>query len=194
MTGRTRPVAEPGAGNSVRLGGRLRSARQARSLTLEKVAAATGLTKGFLSRLERDEVSPSVASLVAVCEVLGIRIGELFETPQTQLVRASEGRRINFGGRNVREFLLTPGTQSHLQVIHSTMEPGGTGGDELYTLNCDVEFVYVVRGQLTVFLTAESVRLRAGDAFTFPGREPHTWANARDDEECEVLWALAPAP
>ncbi|MDQ1620833.1 MAG: hypothetical protein QOE19_3402 [Actinomycetota bacterium] len=194
MAGRSRPVVTPAKTDRVRIGGRLRAARQARGLTLEKVAEATGLNKGFISRLERDEVSPSVASLLAVCEVLGIRIGELFETPQTQVVRAAEGRRINFGGRKVQEFLLTPGTQSQLQVIHSTIEPGGNGGKELYTLDCEVEFVYVVRGELHVTVSSEAVLLAAGDAFTFPGKEPHTWANASNDQECEVLWALAPAP
>ena len=194
MAGRARPVAEPSATTGVRIGGRLRAARQARGLTLEKVAAATSLTKGFISRLERDEVSPSVASLVSVCEVLGIRIGELFETPQTQVVRAADGRRINFGGSKVKEFLLTPGTQSQLQVIHSTIEPGGSGGEGLYTLDCEIEFVYVVRGGLVVTLSGKSVSLTTGDAFTFPGTEPHTWANDSGVEECEVLWALAPAP
>jgi transcriptional regulator with XRE-family HTH domain len=194
MAGRARQVTKSPATSRVRIGGRLRAARQARGLTLEKVAEATGLTKGFISRLERDEVSPSVASLVAVCEVLGIRVGELFEQPETQVVRAAEGRRINFGGRRVQEFLLTPGTQSQLQVIHSTIEPGGTGGKELYSLDCEIEFVFVVRGELQVKLSDESVLLTAGDAFTFPGREPHTWANGRKDEQCEVLWVLAPAP
>ncbi len=194
MPGRVRRVAEPATTTGVAIGGRLRAARQARSLTLESVATATGLTKGFLSRLERDEVSPSVASLVGVCEVVGIRVGELFEPPSTSLVRAAEGRRINFGGRNVEEFLLTPGTQSGLQVIHSSIEIGGTGGDELYTLDTEVEFVYVVRGELVVSLTDQTVHLTTGDAFTFPGREPHSWANPSDTEATEVLWVLAPAP
>lgn len=194
MPGRSRRVAQPTPAGDVRIGGRLRAARQARGLTLEKVAEATGLTKGFISRLERDEVSPSVASLVAVCAVLAVRVGELFETPATSVVRASEGRRINFGGRNVQEYLLTPGTQTQVQAIHSTIAARGGGGEELYSLDCDVEFVYVVRGELVVTLTAESVHLYAGDAFTFPGREPHTWRNARSDADCEVLWVLVPAP
>ncbi len=193
MAGRRRPVAQAAA-TSAAIGGRLRSARQARSLTLQQVADATGLNKGFISRLERDEVSVSVASLVSICDVLGIRVGKLFEAPPTSLVRADQGRPINFGGSKVREYLLTPGTQTHLQVIHSTLEPGGSGGDQLYTLDCDVEFVYVVRGRLQVVLSGESVLLSAGDAFTFPGREPHTWSNAQAAEECEVLWVLAPAP
>lgn len=194
MAARARRVAQTSKKSSVVLGGRLRASRQSRALTLDQVADATGLTKSFLSRLERDEVSPSVASLVTVCEVLGISVGELFEPPQTALVRASEGRRINFGGRNVHEYLLTPGTQKDLQVLHSRIEPGGGGGGELYTLHCKVEFVYVITGHLKMTLIGETLELDPGDAFTFPGREPHTWANGRRDEPCEVLWVLTPAP
>ncbi|GIE28106.1 transcription regulator [Actinoplanes italicus] len=193
MAGQVRRVAQPPASGAA-IGGRLRAARQARGLTLQQVADATTLNKGFISRLERDEVSPSVASLVAICEVLGIRVGELFEPPATSLVRAGEGRPINFGGTRVSELLLTPGTQNHLQVIHSTVEPGGGGGDELYTLDCEVEFVYVIRGRLELRLSDETVQLGAGDAFTFPGREPHTWSNTAEADECEVVWVLAPAP
>ncbi|MEU4164311.1 cupin domain-containing protein [Actinoplanes sp. NPDC026670] len=192
MAGQVRRVAQPPASGAA-IGGRLRAARQTRGLTLQQVADATTLNKGFISRLERDEVSPSVASLVSICEVLGIRVGELFEPPATSLVRAGEGRPINFGGNDVRELLLTPGTQSQLQVIHSTVEPGGSGGDELYTLDCEVEFVYVISGSLEIRLSEETVLLNTGDAFTFPGREPHTWMNATSGA-AEVVWVLAPAP
>src|SRR4051794_32037269 len=83
------------------IGARLRTARQAAGLTLAAVAEQAGLTKGFLSRLERDEVSPSVASLVTVCGILGIGVGSLFEAPQTSLVRAGEAPPINFGGQGL---------------------------------------------------------------------------------------------
>ena len=177
-----------------RIGARLRAARQARGMTLDHVAAACELTKGFISRLERDEVSPSVASLVAVAGVLGIGMGELFDPPSTQLVRAGTGPPIAFGGQHVHESLLTPGTQRELQVIHSRLEPGGTGGVDLYTLRSAVEFVYVLAGSLTVQLASETHLLEVGDALTFPGRTPHTWANGSATDAAEVLWALSPAP
>lgn len=194
MSGRTRRVAKPTGTTDVRIGARLRAARLASGLTIEKVADAARLTKGYVSRLERDQVSPSVASLVALCEAVGMRVGELFEPPQTAVVRAGEAKRINFGGRKVREFLLTPGTQQHLEVIHSIIEPGGTGGSELYSLDCEIEFAYVVAGMLELVFTEEVIVLDTGDAITFPGREPHTWRNASKSDTCEVLWVLAPAP
>jgi len=161
---------------------------------LEQVAATVGLTKGFLSRLERDEVSPSVASLVAVCHVVGIRVGDLFEAPATSVVRAGAGQRLHFGGTGVVEHLLTPSTQQAVQVLHSTLAPGGSGGAQRYVLETDVEFVYVLRGRFRVELSEETVELGPGDAVTFPGREPHTWSNASASEPAEVLWLLAPAP
>ncbi|MGB3337961.1 MAG: helix-turn-helix transcriptional regulator, partial [Devosia sp.] len=71
MSTRTPPAAPDRARPTVLIGTKLRTARKTRGLTLDQVAQAAGLTKGFVSRLERDDVSPSVASLVTVCEVLG---------------------------------------------------------------------------------------------------------------------------
>ncbi len=176
------------------IGARLRTARQSAGLTLAAVAGQAGLTKGFLSRLERDEVSPSVASLVTVCAVLGIGVGALFEAPATSLVRAGEAPPINFGGRGLQEFLLTAGSQRELQVIRSLVAPGGGGGPELYSLACEVEFVYLVAGELRLVLPGETVDLAAGDAFTMPGATPHTWLNPSSTSSAEVLWALTPAP
>lgn len=179
--------------SDVRIGARLRAARLARGLTLEAVGAAAGISQGFVSKLERDQVSPSVASLVAICEAVGLKVGELFEPPPSQIVRAGEGAPINFGGEGAEEFLLTPGTQTDVEVIRSIIDPGGTAGDDLYSLDCDVEFVYVLRGRLTIILGDDEHELGAGDSMTFRGRDPHTWHNASDEEGCEVLWVLAPA-
>jgi transcriptional regulator with XRE-family HTH domain len=71
----------------VAIGSRIRAARQSQRLTIEQVADATGLTKGFLSRVERDLTSPSVASLVTLCQVLSISIGDLFAAPETHLTK-----------------------------------------------------------------------------------------------------------
>jgi transcriptional regulator with XRE-family HTH domain len=178
----------------IRIGVRLRAARRSQKLTIEAVAEATGLTKGFISRLERDEASPSVASLVAVCDAIGLRVGALFDPPDTAVVRAGEGRPISFGAEGAAERVLTPGTQQQLEVIHTRLDGGGHGGIELYSLDCETEFVYVVAGDLDVVLGDETVTLGAGDAMTFPGRTPHTWRNHSDTRSCEVVWVLSPAP
>ncbi len=178
----------------VRIGARLRAARLAQRMTIEAVADASGLTKGFISRLERDAASPSVASLVAVCEVVGLRVGDLFDPPTTAVVRAGEGRPISFGATDAVERLLTAGTQQQLEVIHTVMDGGGHGGSELYSLDCKAEFVFVLTGTLELVLEDEILTLSAGDALTLPGRILHTWRNGSATASCEVLWVLSPAP
>ena len=178
----------------VPIGARLRAARLGKGLTLEAVATSAGITQGFVSRLERDQVSPSVATLVAICEAVGLRVGELFEAPPTQIVRAGHGSPINFGGRGATESLLTPGNQSQVEVIRSVIDPGGSAGLDLYVLETEIEFAYVLRGTLIIVIGEETFSLETGDAMTFRGRDPHTWRNASAAEECEVLWMLAPAP
>src|SRR4051794_13610166 len=193
MSRRTLPAVTDRGRPAVQIGTRLRTARKLQGLTLEQVAHSAGLTKGFVSRLERDDVSPSVASLVSVCDVLGLRVGDLFDPPRTAVIRRGEGRLINFGGEGAVERLVTPGTQSAVEVIHSVIEPGGNGGEQLYALACDAECAYVLSGTVEVVFEDHRERLSTGDAMTFPGSAPHTWRNPTS-RPCEVLWILAPAP
>ena len=194
MAGSIRRTAKQVSDQVIPIGGRLRATRLARGLTLGQVAAAAGLTEGFVSKLERDHVSPSVASLVAVCEALGLRVGELFEPPTSAIVRAGEGAMINFGGINALEYLLSPGSQTHVEVLHSIVSPQGSGGEELYALDTEIEFVYVLKGCFDIVLGPTTHNLNVGDAMTFRGREPHTWRNPSTSEPAEVLWVLSPAP
>src|SRR5262249_47807359 len=93
---------------SALVGGRLKAARLARRLTLSEVASASGLTKGFLSKLERDKANASVASLIRLCEVLGVPVSSLFQAATGELVRRASYPRINFGGEQLVEYILTP--------------------------------------------------------------------------------------
>ncbi|HEV7184388.1 MAG: helix-turn-helix domain-containing protein [Actinomycetales bacterium] len=187
-----RPVHPTPSALPVRVGARLRASRQAQGLTIEQVALATQLTKGFVSRVERDQTSPSVATLVTLCQVLSLPVGSLFEEAETEIVHLEEAPHINFGGHGATERLTTPRSQSRVQVLRSHLEAGADGGNEFYTINCDVEVLHVIEGQVTVHFTGRSEQLRAGDTLTFSGREPHNWSN-RTNAPAEVIWVIVPA-
>lgn len=175
------------------IGARLRATRLRQGLTIEKVADAAQVTKGFISRLERDEVSPSVTKLVTICDVLSLPIGTLFEAAQTDFVSKSDAPPIRLSGDGVDEHLLTPRGQGRLQMIRSRVQPDGTGGDELYTLNCEVEVCHVLKGRVDIVFSKETFRLTAGDTITFAGREPHTWINPDSARMAELIWVVAPS-
>lgn len=176
----------------VLLGARLRASRRAQGLTIEQVADATRLTKGFISRVERDETSPSVTTLYTLCQVLSLPIGSLFESADTEVVALDDAPLINMGGHGAIERMVTPRSQSRVQVLRSTLQPGADGGAELYTINCDVEVVHVVTGQMAIDFSDKTVSLNEGDTLTFAGREPHTWRNP-GSVATEVMWTLVPA-
>ena len=177
-----------------RIGGRLKAARQARRLTLTDVAEASGLTKGFLSKLERDQASASVAALVRVCAALEISPGSLFEAaPGGEAVRAGSYPPIAFGGQGLTEFLLTPSGERRLQAILSEIAPGGGSGEEAYALPAEVEFVFVLEGDLEVTVAGAATTLGPGDAFTFSPGTQHGFRSLRTHGVTRVLWVFAPA-
>jgi transcriptional regulator with XRE-family HTH domain len=180
-------------GDGARIGAQLHAARLARRKTLSEVAEASGLTKGFVSKLERDQASASVASLLRLCEALGISVGALFHASPGEVIRHNAYQPINFGGIGVAEYLLTPHGERRVQAILSEISPGGGSGDELYSLPADVEFVFVLEGQLQIQLRDQDILLEPGDALTFPPRTKHTFRSVRPDGPTRVLWVFSPA-
>jgi transcriptional regulator with XRE-family HTH domain len=174
------------------IGAKLRGTRLGQGLTIAQVAEATGLTKGFISRIERDETSPSVVTLLTICQVLSLPVGSLFEPPEHEVIPLEDAPFINMGGIRAVERLLTPRNESRVQLLRSVLEPGASGGDEFYTINCDIEVVHVLAGELILRFPRGDVALKTGDSVTLPGREPHTWSNA-SDSVTELIWTIVPA-
>jgi len=175
-----------------RIGERLRAARLAARKSMAEVAEEAGLTKGFLSKLERDLANVSVASLMRLCEALGIPVGSLFEPPKGEVVRAADRPPINFGGTGgIREYLLTPTGERRMQAILSDIDSGGGSGDEAYSLPAEVEFVFVLNGKVEIVLEAELIALGPGDAFTFPAGAAHSFCAVGGP--ARVLWVVHPA-
>lgn len=176
------------------LGSRLRILRETRALSLAELARSSGLTKGYLSKVEREIATPSTATLLVLCEALGISLGELFEsTPHHDVIRASERVAISLGGEGILESLISPSGERRLQVLHSIIQPGGGSGPDLYSLPSEVEFAFVLSGSIS--LTVEGVvhRLRKGDSITFSSQVPHSFRNDHPSREATVLWVFSPA-
>jgi transcriptional regulator with XRE-family HTH domain len=182
-----------GEGDSPRIGAQLRAARLASRRSMAQVAEQSGLTKGFLSKLERDLTNVSVASLIRLCDTLGISVGSLFQAAKGEVVRKGEYPPINFGGTGIREYLLTPAGEKRVQALLSEIEPGGGSGDEPYSLPTDVEFAFVLAGRLQIVVAGERITLDAGDAFTFQSRAEHTFGVPRSAGPAKVLWVFSPA-
>lgn len=180
------------SGEPLRVGAKLRATRLAQGLTIDQLASAAGVTKGFLSRAERDKASLSVATLVTICQLLSLPVGALFDTPSNDVIPLASAPLINMGGLGVVERLLSPRSESRIQILRSSLEPESTGGAQLYTVNCEVESVHILSGSLTIRFAASSHDLVEGDTLTFSGKEPHSWSN-HSTLPAEIIWTIVPA-
>ncbi len=86
---------------------------------------------------------------------------------------------------------VTAADGDRLQVILSTIEPGGGTGDEAYTHDSDEEVVLVLEGELDLWVADEHYHLDAGDAITYSSRLPHRNEN-RGSIAARVVFSLTP--
>jgi transcriptional regulator with XRE-family HTH domain len=176
---------------AVRIGARLRHAREAGRLSLADVEVRTGLSKGFLSKVERDASSPSVANLVSICDAIGLPMADLFAVPRTTLIRQADRPSMDLPKASaVRDTLITPETERHVTVLETVVtNGGGSGGEALYAMPSECEVCFVLEGEVEVVVEEETFALGPGDALTFGAAVPHTWRAAG---AARILWILAP--
>src|SRR5712671_311214 len=180
--------------NEPDLGLTIRRLRESRQLSLKEVAARSGLTQSFLSQVERNLTSPSVASLRRVAQAFGVPLTELFQgpvIPENRVVRRAERRQLIHPSRQWRDYLLTPSLTGKLQVILSVIEPGGGSGEEPYAHDSDEECVVILRGRLEFWVGPDRYLLEEGDSIVFESRIPHRNRNP-GPEQAEVLWITTP--
>ncbi|MGC2370472.1 MAG: cupin domain-containing protein [Candidatus Sulfotelmatobacter sp.] len=184
--GRARPVAD---GNAGAIGSHLRQLRAKQKLSLAQVARAVGISVGFLSALERSQMSGSVGTLRKLARFYKTNILDFFDATgaSTRQVRPAQ-RKVLEAGPGVRMELLAWGNtvmEPHLFQV----APNAGSGDS-YTHEGE-EFLYILRGQLTITLEKEEYLLKTGDSFYFESATPHHWRNPGLTETL-LLWVNTP--
>ncbi len=184
--GTIKPAAYSG---TAAVGPRLRRLRIQRGLSLAEVASAAGISIGFLSALERSQMSVSVGTLRRLARFYRTNILDFFDATEmnARLVRPPQ-RKVLDAGPGVRMELLAWG--------NTVMEPHlfriapGAGSGESYAHEGE-EFLFVLRGELQIALDGEEYHLQRGDSFYFESAMPHHWKNP-GRAETWLLWVNTP--
>ncbi len=182
-------VNSTNSNGTMKLGPMLRRLRTERGLSLSEVAAQADISVGFLSAIERSQMSGSVATLRKLAHFYKINILDLFQPSESNsyLVRPAD-RKVLAGGKGVRMELLAWG--------NTAMEPHlfriapGSGSGESYSHHGE-EFLYVMHGQLEISIAEQRYLLKAGDSLYFDSSIPHRWKNP-GKTEASVLWVNTP--
>jgi DNA-binding transcriptional MerR regulator/mannose-6-phosphate isomerase-like protein (cupin superfamily) len=184
--GRARPALDGSAGA---IGTHLRQLRAKRKLSLAQVAQAVNLSVGFLSALERSQMSGSVGTLRKLTRFYKTNILDFFDAngASARQVRPTQ-RKVLQAGPGVRMELLAWGNRIMEPHLFRVAPEAGSG--DSYTHEGE-EFLFVLRGELTITLEKEEYRLKAGDSFYFESATPHRWKNPGRAETC-LLWVNTP--
>ncbi|MGD0791976.1 MAG: cupin domain-containing protein [Terriglobales bacterium] len=184
--GAIKPAASSGA---AAIGPRLRRLRTKRGLSLAEVASAAEISIGFLSALERSQMSASVGTLRRLARYYRTNILDFLDATEsnTRLVRPPK-RKVLEAGPGVRMELLAWGNKVMEPHLFRIAPQAGSG--ESYAHEGE-EFLFVLRGELKIALDGEEYDLKRGDSFYFESATPHHWKNPGRSETW-LLWVNTP--
>ncbi len=150
------------------IGSKIKRLRQANQLTLEELANRSELTKGFLSQLERDLTSPSVATLEDILEALGTNLQDFFsEKPAEQIVFKKDDFFINEQDDYIISYIIPNAQKNDMEPILIELEKG----KQSMTIDPHEgqEFGYVIQGKITLINGDNEYVLKKGETFYLKG-------------------------
>jgi transcriptional regulator with XRE-family HTH domain len=178
-----RPVRQAGPHPEpveLNLGERLRRLRTERRLSVRTLAARSGFSPSFVSQVELNHASPSIASLGRLAAALGVTLGDFFQaadTPGPAFTRAVNRPRLTSWWSRARIEALSPvGAGSPFQAVLITLSSGGASGRRPQA-QTGPRFAVVIEGRVRLTLGEQAHLLAAGDAVTFNAELPHRWEN-----------------
>ena len=173
------------------IGVKIKQLRQQRGLTQEELAARTELTKGFISQLERDLTSPSIATLVDILAALGTDVAGFFrETQDEQVAYSTEDMFVKeeADGYTI-QWLVTNAQKNALEPILVTIPAGVSGVED--DPHEGEEFGYVLAGRITLRTGKREYTIKTGGSFCLHPSTTHSLHNS-GKTKAKVLWVSTP--
>lgn len=174
------------------IGNKLKGLRIAKGLTQEELADRAELSKGFISQLERDLTSPSIATLVDILQCLGTTVSEFFsEETEEQIVFHDEDyfQKIDSELKNKTEWIIPNAQKNAMEPIRLTLEPGGlTYRDVPHE---GEEFGYILKGSIKIHIGKKVYTAKKGESFYFIPHSEH-YIEASRTSGAVILWVSTP--
>ena len=177
----------------MQLGRKIRDLRLRRGLTVQKLADATHLSKGFISQVENDRTSPSLATLRDLAAALRTSMAYLVveDDPIVHVVRAAERPQLSHDGDGSRTEVLSALPKRNLELLQLVLPPGPQAAEPRHSHHGE-ECILCVEGRVRLCHGGQEVTLETGDSCHFDGRVPHS-IESLGPAAARVLIAMTPA-
>jgi transcriptional regulator with XRE-family HTH domain len=175
----------------MKIGERIRSLRQLSALTQEELAERAGLTKGFISQVERDRTSISLDSLVQILDALGENISDFFADSEEKDIVYRKEDRVEIEKKDISSFeLLVPGsTNKKMEAVMVLLKPGE--GTEIEEAHEGDEMGFILGGRIEIQLGMKTYKAKKGECFYFAAEKDHALTNI-GSRDAIVLWITSP--
>lgn len=176
----------------MKIGEKIRRLRVKNSLTQEELAERCELTKGFISQVERDLTSPSIATLVDILEGLGTNLRDFFNDVEDEKVVFSKDDAFVTENQEYKYTLqwIVPNAQKNLmEPILIEIQQGGSSKED-YPHEGE-EFGYVICGIINIHIGNEKFKVRKGESFYFKANANHYISN-EGKSVARVIWVSTP--
>lgn len=160
------------------LGQRVRFLRRQRKMSLGRLAASTGLTKSYLSKVERGVSVPSISTAMKVAAAFDVRVGQLFGEAASDdsicVVRRNERPRFMRNGSGAGyNYESIAAKRAYKSMEPFVMRPPAAFEGTAFFTHTGEELIYVLAGRMEVEFVDRKVQLGAGDAIYFDAHVPH---------------------
>jgi transcriptional regulator with XRE-family HTH domain len=167
--------------NKPSLGERLRTVRSERDLSQRALAKLAGISSNSVGLIERDEISPSVATLQNLATALGVRVSYFFEDDfERRILHIKPDQRSSLDSQGVR--IESINGRLHAQEIEPflvQLAPHTSSG-ERQVIHTGHEIVFCLKGKLEYLIDGTVHQVEAGDFLLFEAGLPHLWRNPYD--------------
>ena len=174
------------------IGFKIKELRMERGLTQEELADRAELSKGFISQVENNLTSPSIATLTDILQCLGTDLKDFFnDTKDEQIVFSKEDyfEKNDSELKNSIQWIIPNAQKNTMEPILLTLEQGGsTYPDNPHE---GEEFGYVLKGKVELHLGTKVFVLKEGECFYTSGQFERSIINL-SKKESKVLWITNP--
>jgi transcriptional regulator with XRE-family HTH domain len=181
------------------IGSKIRRLRLRKSMGLVELGKHTGLSPALLSKLERDLMHPTLATLLRIAMVFSVGLEYFFNPepkPVLEIVRKKD--RLRFpdspDAKNVAyhfESLDFPVPNRALNSYLADFEPGAAENGRLHE-HAGIEFLYVLSGKLELRIAEDRHQLAEGDAVYFDSIALHGYRRIGAKRTTALVVTLEP--
>ena len=172
------------------LGNKIKQMRNQKGLTQEELADRCELTKGYISQLENNLNSPSIATLTDILSALGSNLSEFFREEADEKVVFTKDEFFEKDSEGVLWKWLIPNAQKNmLEPVLVELAEGASASEDIP--HEGEEFGYVLEGRIAVVLGSKHYICKKGEAFYYSASKPHSILN-KSKSRARFLWISTP--